>query len=704
MICPDLLPISHPASRSSDTLLCAALLCVALLTLTGTPARAQAPGAAARPPLEEIVVEATRIEKTLDHVASAVSIVGEDDIQLGRQQLGLDESLARVPGLFMQNRYNFAQDLRVSIRGFGARANFGIRGIKILVDGIPETLPDGQGQVDSIDLGATREIEVIRGPSSSLYGNASGGVISVTSEGATEPYIETRLSAGAYDFHRLQVKAGTATEHADYFVSLSDGALDGYREHSRAENTQLTARAHFDLGGDRDLLTVLNYTDQPISDDPGGVTAALAATDPTAAWPANVSFDAGEALTQSRLGFVYKMALGEGELAARNYYVWRDFGNKLPTQSGGIVDLQRFFAGGGLSYSYDGAWLDFPNRLIVGIDYDDQDDDRKRFDNNAGVQGNATLDQNEHVQSRGIFLQDELSFSEALTLSFGVRYDDVVFDVTDKFLSDGNDSGSRTLNDVSPMLGISVLLAPNLSFYGTYSTAFETPTTTEFNRPDGGGGFNLTLDPQLATNTEVGLRGGIGERQSFEAALFHIEVKDELIPFEVPTSPGRDYFVNAGKSRRNGIELSYAVQATDRVRATVSYTYSDFEFTQFIDEAGTDFSGNAMPGAPKNQLFAELSYTHPRGWYAALDALYIDEQFTNNANSVINPSYTVANLRVGFERDIGQLTISPFIGINNLLDEAYNANVRLNAFGGRYFEAGPDRNSYGGVSIRHRFR
>ena len=313
----------------------------------------------------------------------------------------MDEALSRVPGLFMQNRYNFAQDLRVSIRGFGARAQFGIRGIKVLVDGIPETLPDGQGSVDSIDLGATSQIEVIRGPSSSLYGNASGGVISLTSEGGgSEPYAQVRVAAGGYGFEKSQIKTGGETERLNYLVSVSDQKIDGYRAQSAYENKLLTGRFDLDLGKDRNLLTVVNFTDQPVSDDPGGLTAAVAPVDPRSAAPLNVQFDAGESLEQTRLGFVYTAPAGErGTISARNYYAWRDFGNLLPTLNQGIVDLERQFIGGGFSYSYDGFWLDRPNRFIAGVDFDDQDDDRRRYNNLNGVQGPLGFDQNEHVTS-----------------------------------------------------------------------------------------------------------------------------------------------------------------------------------------------------------------------------------------------------------------------------------------------------------------
>jgi iron complex outermembrane receptor protein len=678
------------------------------IALAAWSAQAQGPRAPANGnQLEEIIVRATLIERDLEHVPAAVSVVNEAEIQLGRQQLALDEALSRVPGLFMQNRYNFAQDLRLSIRGFGARAQFGIRGIKVLVDGIPETLPDGQGSVDSIDIGASSQIEVIRGPSSSLYGNASGGVISVTSQGGSEePFAEMRLSGGRYDFQKLQFKTGGQTERVGYLISLSDSEFEGFRAHSRAENKQLTGRFDFDLGEDRELLTVVNFTDQPVSDDAGGITAALAASNPAGAWPANVLFNAGEALEQTRLGFVYSMPLGDRHsITARNYYAWRDFGNLLPVQAGGIVDLDRKFVGGGFSYSYDGFWLDRPNRLIAGVDFDDQDDDRRRFANNQGVQGALSFDQNEHVTSQGVFLQNELSVSDKVQLSFGVRFDQVEFEVTDRFLSDGfDDSGSKSFNDTSPMVGIVFDLAPNLNLYATYSSAFETPTTTEFNKPDGSGGFNLNLDPQLATNLEVGLRGSFNNRSRYEIALFTIDVEEELIPFEVV--PGRNAFENAGQSTRNGLELSLISKPTDRIRTTVSYTYSDFTFDEFVDLNNplNDFSGNVIPGTAENVVFGEVVYTHPRGWFAAGDVIFIDEQFGNNANNVVIDDYTVASLRFGYDLDLGDFNLSPFVGINNLFDETYTANVRLNAFGGRFFEPGPGRNGYAGVSLNYRFR
>src|SRR5690606_33881834 len=217
--------------------------------------------------------------------------------------------------------------------------------------------------------------------------------------------------------------------------------------------------------------------------------------------------------------------------------------------------------------------------------------------------------------------------------------------------------------------------------YATYSTAFETPTTTEFNDPSGGGGFNPLLDPQEASNFEVGLRGYLNGRHRYELALFSIDVDDELIPFEVPGSPGRDYYENAGRSSRDGFEFSLITQATDRLQATVSYTYSDFKFDRFVDAGGTSYAGNVIPGTSEHVFFGELSYRSDSGWFSALDVLYIDDPYANNANTAVNVSYTLANFRVGYEHTAGNLLATPCIWVNNLFNETYNANVRINAFG-----------------------
>jgi iron complex outermembrane receptor protein len=317
------------------------LIYIVLLTGVGAPGWAQQVETDA---LDEIVVTATRRESSLRDVARSVSVVNKERIQNATQQLGLDEALAGVPGLYIQNRYNFSGDLRLSLRGFGARSSFGIRGIRIFVDGIPETLPDGQSGVDSIDMGSAQSIEVLRGPASSLYGNASGGVIAVSSElGTTDPYVEGKVAAGEYGFEQYALKSAGQVKSADYLVSVSRTELEGYRDHSAFRGTQVNGRLGIPLNDDDRLLIAANFTDQPLAQDPGGINAEQAAMDPSSARDNNLLYDGSETLEQQRIGFVYERSRAAGKLTVRNHYVWRDFANKLPFEGGGAVDLERFF-------------------------------------------------------------------------------------------------------------------------------------------------------------------------------------------------------------------------------------------------------------------------------------------------------------------------------------------------------------------------
>ena len=432
-------------------------------------------------------------------------------------------------------------------------------------------------------------------------------------------------------------------------------------------------------------------------------TRADAAANPRAARDRNIEFDAGEALDQQKLGITFKHGFPDGgELRARSYYLARDFRNRLPFTDGGIVTFDRAFAGGGVSYTRSFGLGNFTHRVIAGIDHDRQRDDRQRYDNNSGVQGALALDQLERVTSTGFFVQDEISVSDRLEVTLGLRYDDIEFDVADAFLEDGNDSGARSIDDVSPSIGFLYGVGARHALYGSIATAFETPTTTEFANPDGSGGFNPGLEPQKSTSYELGMRGGLFESTRYEVAVFRVDVDDELIPFEIASSPDREFFANAGKSERRGIELSLSAVPLPGLNLAVAYTWSQFEFDTFVDGDGNDFAGNTIPGIPETFANVDISYVHESGFFAAVDALYTDDLFADNANSAEVSGATIANLRFGLKKSIDKFDIEPFIGVNNLFDTEYTANVRINAFGGRYFEPGPDRNIYGGVSVRFR--
>ena len=648
-------------------------------------------------PIDEIVVTSLRMNRSLQDAARSISVVEKSQIQDGRQMLTLEESLAGVAGLYLQSAENFSQDLRISIRGFGARSSFGVRGIRIIVDGVSESLPDGQSQVDGIDLGTAQQIEVLRGPSSSLYGNAAGGVIAISSElGSTEPYVLGSVAGGSYGYRQMRLKAAQSAETLDYLVSVNQTVVDGYRDHSEFESTLFTARLAYRLSQRDELRLTLSATNQPIAEDSGGINAQQVKLDRRSARDVNKLMDAGEELEQQRLAALYTTDRLGGELSVRSYFANRDFANRLPFTSGGAVDLQRRYYGLGAQYGSANSSL---SRLhfVAGFDLDRQDDDRKRFDNNNGALGPLVFDQNENVESNGVSVQTSFDISETWNLSAGLRFDDVEFDVRDNFLADGDDSGVISFQEWSPSLSASYTNDVGV-WFATFGTAFETPTTTEFADPSGAGGFNPSLRPQTSASLEIGFKAMVG-RMALALAAFHIDLEDELIPFELATAPGRTFYANAGSSTRNGFEAELSWNFREDLSANLSWTWSDFTFDRF-ELDGEDFGGNRQPGLPEHFGFFALSYAPRESTKLDFELRYAGELFATNDNQVSIDSYAVSNLRLSQDWQKGRSTIQVFIGINNLFDERYNSNIRINAFGGRYFEPDQARPWSAGISAR----
>ena len=657
--------------------------------------------------LEEVIVDAARIPLSVIQAPFAIDRIEREQIVRAQTQLGLDESLASIPGLVLQNRFNFAQDLRISIRGFGARANFGIRGVKILVDGIPETLADGQGGIDSIDLTSIGSIEVLRGPSSSLYGNASGGVIRIESDfDRPDSGIEARLAIGGngYRKNQIHINGKSDNKQLSYIASLSRLDIEGYREHSEHQNSLFNGRMRYIFKDNGTLKIAVNHTDQPQANDPGGVNLVTLLDDRTAARDRNIALNAGEALEQTRIGLIYQRNLGRsGELSIRNYHVWRDFEGRIPIAGNGVIDINRYYNGGGLMYQHKNTLAGMGSSSVIGVDYDYQDDDRERFENLNGLSGNQVLKQTEKVTSHAVYLQNQLQINDRWLLSSGLRYDNISFSVDD-FRE--NNSASRSLDQLSPMLASSYALNDQTSIYANISTSFETPTTTELALVDETG-LNSELAPQVATSYEFGIKGRFinesshAQKHAYTLSVFSIDVEKEIIGIE--DNLGRDIFINAGESTRHGIEFSLKSQLSESFSSSLAYTYSDFSYKKFVDKNNNDYSGNELPGLPQDTLHVAINYQHEAGLFATVEALYLGQFSLDNANTETMDSSLVTDLRGGYNFTMNGLSIEPFIGISNLFNEVYSANARINAFGGRFYESGPDRNLYAGVSIRHNF-
>ena len=652
--------------------------------------------------LEPIIVRDEAAERSFLALPASVTRLDEDDIQKASAQLSLNESLQTVPGVFVLNPYNYAQDSRIAIRGFGARSDFGIRGIRLIVDGIPSTLPDGQGEVDGLDLGSAREIEIIRGPASAIYGPASGGVIRIETEAAPMvPFSELRMLGGSNGLFKGQFKSGYAEGAWNVLFSATRLDYEGYRAQSRTENTAINARLGYAFEDGGDLTAVIHVIDYPVQDDPGGLTAAEVVANPRQARAANLQYDGGESVQQQKLGLTYRRPVSDTQaLRVHGFLVNRDFANKLPFEAGGQVGFERLYGGAGASYAFGGENL----RGTLGVDIARQEDARKNYDNLDGVRGPLALDQDEEVTNFGAFLALEWSVTDQFSLSGALRHDVVRFDVADAFLSDGDDSGAKTFRETSPMLGFLWDPMPGLLVYGNWTTSFETPTTTELDNPTGGG-FNAALNSQTARSLELGMKSRLAKapwRPELELAVFSVDVAEALVPFELAAFPGREFYRNAGEVRKDGLEAVLTLQPTERLSATLSYTWSDFRYEDFVS-GGTDFSGNQLPGVPEHFGNLRLRCQGPGGFALVWNTRIVGALQADDANATEVSGYSFSDLRLSWERELGDWTVEFFAGANNLFDKAYPANIRINAFGGRYFEPAPERNGYAGLRLRYWF-
>lgn len=650
--------------------------------------------------LAPVQVTAYRLEQPDLATPLALSVISEYRLQHGQQQLSLDEALSAVPGVFVQNGDNFAQDIRVSIRGFGARSAFGIRGVKILVNGFPESTPDGQGQVDNIDPGTVTSMSVIRGPTSGLYGNASGGYISFNTLNFREKtFLEGGASAGSFGFQKYQLGGGG---HAGKLLYLIRGAYTrtkGYRENSSMKNYLLDGGILLPLDSTSQLRLVFNYVNSPQAGDPGGITRELAAENPRSAWARNLDFDAGEGLSQGRLGLSWHKRFQKNHrLTAYAYHTRRSFANKLPFQAGGLVQFDRAYSGGSVGYGVSGRLFGLPWQLSAGSEFEYQSDDRQRFDNLQGQKGNLNFEQQEIFSSLGFFLAQTIRITKNLSLNPGVRFDLVKLQAKDRFLSDGDDSGERNYKRVNPIIGAVYALRPGFNVYANLATSFETPALTELSaNPSGGGGFNPALKPQKATSYELGAKGWLESlRLRYEVAVFHISLKDEFLPYELSAFPGRTFYQNIGESKRLGVETGLGAYLAKGFYSYLNYAFSHFEI---IDNQAVapQKRERKMPGIPQHRGYLEVRYFRNQGFFATLQSHLTGSLYADDANKVKTDRYILANLRMGYRRLFDKWWLEPFAGLNNLTGTDYFSNVRINAFGGRYFEPGASRNFYIGV-------
>jgi len=685
-------------------------------------ATAQKPDSVAKDTLPAVVVSATRADRPLSRTAAAVATVTRADINTARPTWGLDEALGGIPGVVDQNRYNFSLDQKLSIRGAGARAAFAIRGIKVLVDGIPQTLPDGQGQLTNLDLSEVDHIEVERGSSSALFGNASGGVISIwTDPTAPSPLSEdARVVGGRFDGGRTWTKWTSTTRvrvgEGSAMLTASRLSYQGERDHSAADLRDLNTRLRLPVGDHWSLAAVAAYGDDPRADNPGALTNSELHANPDSAAPANLTRDAGKAVTQGQGGVTLRRAFDNGgEADATIYGFTRDLNNP---QTFAFIRLKRFDYGARFTLAEPFALGPFAQVLTGGFDFQRTRDDRVNF-NYVGASATADtsrqLDQLEQVTEVGPFVQSAVTVAPRVAVTAGVRYDWVNFQADDRLVDSVkaltnpiylNDSGRRLMRAFSGSLGAAFAATERLTVYANAGSSFETPTTTELaNRPDTLGGFNPFLQPQRTWSYEIGARGEPSDLVRWNAAVFQADVQDELIPFQEPSSPQRVFYRNAGSARNRGLELGADAMPAPGVRVSLTYTYSHFRYADYQYAVGATtyvLNGRPLAGVPEHWVRA-LVGVHPwgaNGAWMELETVHASSQLLNDTLSTRAAGWWRSDLRLGWGGSVGGVRLDPFFAVENLFNHHYVGSVTVNAAGGRYYEPAPGRNFYVGMELR----
>ena len=678
--------------------------------------------------LSPVVVTATRTEAAAFDVPASIDRIDADAIRDARLQVNISESLGSVPGLLARDRQNYAQDVQISVRGFGARSTFGVRGVRLYVDGIPATLPDGQGQISNVDLGSAGRIEVLRGPFSALYGNSAGGVIQVfTEDGSGPPTVGFGVAAGSDGALRLSTKVAGSQGAFGYVGSISRFTGEGYRDHSAVERQ--IGNIKFTLATDESskLTLVANSVNLPMAQDPLGLTRAQFEADPRSVDASANAFDTRKTVNQSQVGAVYERTLdGANALRVLAYSGHRNTVQfqSIPVatqagalQPGGVIVLSREYSGADVRWSFKSSLADAPFSLIAGLAYDKLGEQRQGFQNfvgtTLGVQGIQRRNERNDVSNFDQYAQASWQFAPAWTLNAGVRHSSVRFDSKDAYITGVNkdDSGSATYGATLPAVGLMFALSPSVHLYATAGRGFETPTLNELAyRPNGATGLNFGLDAARSDRIEAGVKTRIDGLGELNAAVFDTRTSNEIAT--LTNSGGRATFQNVGGTQRKGVELGWSNRFTENLRAQVALTWLDARYSDTFKTCTAApcatptvvvASGNRIPGVARGSAFAALNWAPAQGWRGGVEARFLSAVVVNDINSDAAARYAVANANIGYVAKLGAWEWTGFARVDNLFARAYSGSVIVNEGNSRFFEPAPGRTWLAGASAQYRF-
>ncbi len=675
--------------------------------------------------LDTLTVTATRAERAAFDVPAAV-----DARAIRRDTLGihLSESLAGIPGVVARDRQNYAQDTQISVRGFGARSTFGIRGVRLYVDGMPATQPDGQGQVSHFNLASASQVEVLRGPFSALYGNSSGGVITLqTADGAGAPDISGGAAFSNFSTYRYDVGSdgAMATRAGDfnYRVGYTHFKTDGSRGHSAAQRDSLQGKLVWQRAASS-LTLLANYLDAPDAQDPLGLTQAQYLADATQSAPTSMQYNTRKSARQSQLGVVYdfdSVSAGQWRLLAyggrrtiQQYLAVPMAAQSDARSSGGVVDLQTRFDGAELRWSQTLQLVNRPMTLVAGLTVDALSQQRRGYENfvgtTLGVVGALRRDETNTVRSVDQYLQVEWSLAARWLLLAGMRHSELRFSSADRYIRAGNpdDSGSADYGATTPVLNLLWRTSSVVHVYASYGHGFETPTLVELAyRSNGAAGLNVDLRAARTRTAELGAKLQLGSHFNAQAALFGATTRNELVVAR--NSGGRSAFANATRTQRVGAELALAATLPRHWRWQMSYTalraevvddYRTCIATPCLTPTTLIAAGNRLPGVPASSVYQQLEWGRASGWRASLEARHLSAVYANDLNDTRAAGYSSVDVGVGYAAVHATGRWSVYARVENLFAARYSGSLIVNEANGRYFEPAPGRTVLVGFKIQ----
>lgn len=679
-----------------------------------------------------IVVTATRVEQNSFDLPVSIDVVDAETIHDGRQQVNLSETAARIPGVVVANKFNLAQDLAISTRGFGARSAFGVRGVRLYADGIPLSMPDGQGQTGTFNLDTAKQIEFMRGPFSALYGNSSGGVVQIlTRDGAKEPTISGGITFGSFNTQRESLTLEGQEGDLNYVLNGSHLSTDGYRDHSEATRDMLHTKLSYKASVATKVTLVASALNQHDSQDPLALTPAQFKVDPQQAGTNAELTDARANKKQVQAGLVIEHAISEQEtVSLMGYFGTRTSdgylalstvtgsGTSKVTHTGRLSAIDREFGGLDAKWTYKDNLAGKPYSIVAGLNYDRMKDDRTQLPTDSGVTFPVLKrDETQTVHNFDQYLQTTFEPTDRWLLAAGLRHTKIKFNVDDKMPvvlpNDPDSSGSLEYSNTSPVLGTTFKVTPTFNLYANYGEGFETPTFIEMtyvgNPIPVGAGPNLNLKASKSKNYEIGAKAFVSNNTKVNLALFKVKTEKEIVVDQGQGTTAS--FKNAGDTERNGLEISIDSALPHNIGFYVAYTLMNAEFKDaFCSGSATTpcplankvNSGNKIPGAYTSNTYAEVSWKYPAiGFSTALEGIYFSDVYTNDINKIKADSYAIFNLRGSFTQSMGNWSIGEFARIDNLTDKTYVSSVRVNTSAA--YDSGAPRNWTVGLNANYKF-